>query len=92
MGYKTGLQFVNMNSRMCVDSAYEGTVPGTQAVQYGCKGSDAMRWTYLSQTDGSHAIINWKSGLALTAVAAYPAPCSSSPTPVRPTSGGNSTG
>ncbi|WP_329081422.1 RICIN domain-containing protein [Streptosporangium sp. NBC_01469] len=79
MGYKTGLQFVNMNSRMCVDSAYEGTVPGTQAVQYGCKGSDAMRWTYLSQTDGSHAIINWKSGLALTAVAAYPAPLQQQP-------------
>lgn len=79
MGYKTGLQFVNVNSRMCVDSAYEGTVPGTQTLQYGCKGSDAMRWTYLSHADGSHSIINWKSGLALTAVGAYPAPLEQQP-------------
>lgn len=79
MGYKTGLQFVNMNSRMCADSAYSGTASGTQTLQYNCKGTDGMRWAYLPQADGSYAIVNWLSGLALTVTGAYPAPLEQRP-------------
>ncbi|MEU8148631.1 RICIN domain-containing protein [Nonomuraea sp. NPDC048901] len=79
MGYKTGLQFINANSRMCVDSAYSGTTSGTQVLQYGCNGQDGMRWAYLPQADGSYAIINWLSGLALTVTGAYPAPLEQRP-------------
>lgn len=79
MGYETGLQFNNVNSRYCADSAYSGTTPGTTVLQWVCNGQDGMRWAYLSNGDGTYSIINWISGLALTVAGAYPTPIEQQP-------------
>ncbi|GAA3015046.1 RICIN domain-containing protein [Streptosporangium longisporum] len=74
MGYTTGLQFINVGSRLCADSAYSGTTPGTTLLQYACAGQDGMRFAYLPTGGNTFAIFDWLSGLALTAGGAYPAP------------------
>jgi hypothetical protein len=74
MGYTTGLQFINSGSRMCMDSSYSGTTPGTTTLQYNCNGQDGMRFAYLPVGSGQYAIFDWLSGLALTVTGAYPAP------------------
>ncbi|MGC5011817.1 RICIN domain-containing protein [Streptosporangium sp. DT93] len=74
MGYTTGLQFINVGSRLCADSAYSGTTPGTPLLQYVCAGQDGMRFAYLQTGTNTYAIFDWLSGLALTAGSAYPAP------------------
>ncbi|MEV0385026.1 RICIN domain-containing protein [Nonomuraea sp. NPDC050643] len=79
MSYRTGLQLTNAAGGLCADSAYSGTTSGTQVLQYTCNGQDGMRWAYLPQADGSYAIINWLSGLALTVTGAHPAPLEQRP-------------
>ncbi|GAA3113537.1 RICIN domain-containing protein [Streptosporangium carneum] len=74
MGYTTGLQFVNVGSRLCADSSYSGTTPGTTLLQYVCGGQDGMRFAYLPTGANTYAIFDWLSGLALTAGGAYPSP------------------
>jgi hypothetical protein len=66
VGYQTGIQLMNNKSLLCVDSAFSGTTPGTQTLQYYCNGQDGMRWGYLPHSDGSFSIMNWLNGLALT--------------------------
>ncbi|MER7213365.1 RICIN domain-containing protein [Streptosporangium sp. NPDC000239] len=73
MSYNTGLQFINVGSRLCADSAYSGTTPGTTLLQYYCNGQDGMRFAYLQTGTNTYAIFDWLSGLALTAGGAYPA-------------------
>ncbi|MEV4095085.1 RICIN domain-containing protein [Streptosporangium saharense] len=73
MSYNTGLQFINVGSRLCADSAYSGTTPGTTLLQYSCNGQDGMRFAYLQTGTNTFAIFDWLSGLALTAGSAYPA-------------------
>ncbi|MEV8630261.1 RICIN domain-containing protein [Streptosporangium sp. NPDC051023] len=74
MGYNTGLQFINVGSRLCADSSYSGTTPGTTLLQYACNGQDGMRFAYLQTGTNTYAIFDWLSGLALTAGATYPSP------------------
>ncbi|GII81198.1 hypothetical protein Sru01_61800 [Sphaerisporangium rufum] len=73
MGYETGLQFINVGSRLCADSAYSGTTPGTPMLQYNCNGQDGMRFSYLPVGTNTFAIFDWLSGLALTASGTWPA-------------------
>jgi hypothetical protein len=79
IGYNTGLQLVNVNSRMCADSAYSGTAPGTTLLQYNCNGQDGMRFAYLPTGGNTYAIIDWLSGLALTESGAHPSPIQQQP-------------
>ncbi len=79
MGYTTGLQFINIGSRMCLDSSYSGTTPGTTTLQYYCAGQDGMRLAYLPVGSGQYAIFDWLSGLALTVSGAYPTPVQQQP-------------
>ncbi|WP_185949449.1 RICIN domain-containing protein [Microbispora sp. KK1-11] len=74
MGYTTGLQFINVGSRLCADSSYSGTTPGTTLLQYICNGQDGMRFAYLPVGTNTYAIFDWLSGLALTATGSYPSP------------------
>jgi hypothetical protein len=66
MSYQTGIQIMNSQSLLCVDTAFSGETPGTQALQYTCAGQDGMRWAYLPHSDRSFTVLNWRNGLALT--------------------------
>ena len=66
MAYTTGIQIMNSQSLLCVDTAFSGETPGTRALQYICNGQDGMRWAYLPHSDGSFTVLNWRNGLALT--------------------------
>ncbi|ADB34074.1 Ricin B lectin [Kribbella flavida DSM 17836] len=64
--YETGWQLQNVNSGKCADSAYSGTTPGTQVLQYRCNGQDGMRWVLHPVGGGRYGILNTLTGLAVT--------------------------
>jgi len=66
LGYDTGIQLMNNDSLLCLDSANRSQKPGTRSYQDECAGEDGQRWAYLPHTDGSFSILNWLTGLALT--------------------------
>ncbi len=79
IGYTTGLQLINSGSRLCADSSFSGTTPGTTLLQYYCNGQDGMRFAYLPTGGNTYAIIDWLSGLALTESGAHPSPIQQQP-------------
>ncbi|MEV6281234.1 RICIN domain-containing protein [Kribbella sp. NPDC051770] len=64
--YATGWQLQNVSSGKCADSAFSGTTPGTQVLQYPCKGQDGMRWTLHPLGDDLYGVLNTLTGLAIT--------------------------
>ncbi|GGK29813.1 hypothetical protein GCM10010124_23160 [Pilimelia terevasa] len=66
VGYDLGIQLMNNDSLLCLDSANRSQKPGTRSYQVECAGEDGQRWAYLPHTDGSFSILNWLTGLALT--------------------------
>ncbi|GAA1544155.1 RICIN domain-containing protein [Kribbella lupini] len=64
--YATGWQLQNVSSGKCADSAFSGTAPGTQVLQYTCKGQDGMRWTLHPLGGDLYGVLNTLTGLAVT--------------------------
>ncbi|MBM7791402.1 RICIN domain-containing protein [Tenggerimyces flavus] len=77
--YETGWQLANVNSSKCADSAFSGTEPGTEILQYSCNGQDGMRWALNPLGDGKFGIVNFLTGYAITDSGAYPAPLTQQP-------------
>jgi Ricin-type beta-trefoil lectin domain-like len=77
--YETGWQLANVNSSKCADSAFSGTEPGTEILQYGCNGQDGMRWALYPLGEGKFGIVNFLTGLAVTDSGAYPTPLKQQP-------------
>ncbi|MEV6521259.1 RICIN domain-containing protein [Longispora sp. NPDC051575] len=73
LDYGTGIRLLNDNSGLCAEAAFSGTAPGTETFQYGCHEGNASLWTPKALDNGRYALLNNRSGLALTAPAAYPA-------------------
>jgi hypothetical protein len=64
--YATGWQLQNVSSSKCADSAFSGTTPGTQVLQYTCNGQDGMRWTLHPLGGDLYGVLNTLTGLAVT--------------------------
>jgi len=77
--YETGWQLQNVNSGKCADSAFSGTAPGTQILQYNCNSQDGMRWTLHPLGGDVYGVLNTMTGLAITDAGAHPEPLRQQP-------------
>lgn len=77
--YETGWLLQNVNSGKCADSAFSGTEPGTQILQYNCNGQQGMRWNLYPLADGSYGVLNTLTGHAVTDSGGYPEPLRQQP-------------